>query len=67
MLKKQGWHLLSLMVLLAGVALIAADDFLMGQLWGISTKFWFWLALGVPIVHQIVVPVIWRGSFIISG
>ncbi len=31
-----------------------------GTLWGISTKKWFWIAIGVPILHQIYVWIIWR-------
>ncbi|MBT3188741.1 MAG: hypothetical protein HN736_01725 [Anaerolineae bacterium] len=62
MFKKQGWHFLSLVVLLAGVAALFGDDFASGQLWGASTKFWFWFAIGVPVAHQIVVPIIWRGE-----
>ena len=32
MFKKQGWHFLSLVVLLAGVAALFGDDFASGQL-----------------------------------
>ena len=62
MFKKQGWHILSLAGLLAIVYLIADDDFLFGGLSGISTRTWFWIAISVPIAHQIVVPLVWRGE-----
>ena len=62
MLKKQGWHFLSLGALLAGAAALARGDVLAGQLWGISTQAWFWFAIAVPVAHQIVVGVIWRGQ-----
>jgi hypothetical protein len=60
--KKQGWHLLSLVILLAGVAALARGDMLTGHLWGISTQAWFWIAIAVPVAHQIIVGVIWRGQ-----
>jgi hypothetical protein len=60
MLKKQGWHFLSLVVLLAGVTFLARGDVLSGQLWGISTQAWFWIAIAVPIIHQIFVWLFWR-------
>ncbi len=62
MFKKQGWHLFFLVVFLAVFALIAREDFLSGQLWGIDTQVWFWIAATVPVVHQIVVPLVWRGE-----
>jgi hypothetical protein len=31
-----------------------------GTLWGISTKKWFWIAIAVPIFHQVYVWIIWR-------
>ena len=60
MFKKQGWHLLSLVASLVILSLIVDDQFLSGMLWGISTGTWFWVAVAVPIVHQIVVPLVWR-------
>jgi len=60
--KKQGWHLLFLVILLVGVAALARGDVLTGQLWGISTQAWFWIAIAVPVAHQIVVGVVWRGQ-----
>lgn len=62
MFKKQGWHFLSLAVLLTTVIFLARDEVLAGQLWGIHTQIWFWFAIAVPVTHQIVVAIIWRGQ-----
>lgn len=62
MFKKQGWHLLSLVASLVILSLVVDAQFPSGQLWGIRTGIWFWVAVAVPIVHQIVVPLIWRGE-----
>jgi hypothetical protein len=58
--KKQGWHLLFLILLLVGVALLASGDVLAGQLWGLSTRTWLWIAIAVPVIHQIFVWLFWR-------
>jgi hypothetical protein len=60
MFEKQGWHLLFLVVLLVGVAALAQGDVLMGSLWGISTYTWLWIAIAVPVLHQIFVWLFWR-------
>lgn len=62
MFEKQGWHLFFLLLLLVGVAALAQGEVLAGQLWGISTRVWLWIAVAVPVVHQIVVPIMWRGQ-----
>lgn len=60
MFEKQGWHFLSLAVLLASVAAFARGDELTGSLWGISTQTWLWIAIAVPVIHQILVWLFWR-------
>jgi len=60
MFEKQGWHFFFLVLLLVGVAFIAQGDALNGQLWGISTQVWLWIAIAVPVVHQIFVWLFWR-------
>jgi hypothetical protein len=60
MFEKQGWHLFFLAVLLAGVAALARDGMLTGSLWGISTQAWLWIAIAVPVAHQIYVWLFWR-------
>jgi hypothetical protein len=53
MFENQGWHLLFLALLLAGVAIFAQGDMLAGQLWGIRTPVWLRIAVAVPVVHQL--------------
>jgi len=60
MFEKQGWHIFFLALLLVGVASLAQDDTVSGQLWGISSQAWLWIAIAVPIVHQIFVWLFWR-------
>lgn len=62
MFKKQGWHLFFLVLLLSGVAILGTDSLLTGQLWGVKTSVWFWIAIIVPVAHQIIVPLVWRGE-----
>ena len=58
----QFWHLLSLVVLIAGISiyLFYSLTVLDGSLWGISTTSWFWLAIAIPIIHQLYVWLVWR-------
>jgi hypothetical protein len=63
MFEKQGWHLLFLALLLAGVAIFAQGDMLAGQLWGIRTPVWLRIAVAVPVVHQLLVWFFWRAEF----
>jgi len=59
--EKQWLHVLLLVVLL--VPLVAAsrhDVFQAGQLWGIRTPTWFWLAVALPVLHQTYVWFCWR-------
>jgi len=60
--KGQLWHLLALFILIISIGLYASSssDIYMGSLWNGSTKLWFWLAIAIPIVHQIYVFLIWR-------
>lgn len=60
MFEKQGWHYLFLVILLVSVAFIAQGDLLAGSLWGISSQTWLWIAIAVPVVHQIFVWLFWR-------
>jgi len=58
----QIWHLLFLIIFIAAIQTFITDDVyaMSGALWGISTKRWFWIAIGVPILHQVYVWIIWR-------
>ena len=60
--KQQHWHLLSLILLLGGLYFFNQenDAFHQGQLWGLSTFYWFIIAIAVPILHQIYVLICWR-------
>ncbi|MBC8335143.1 MAG: hypothetical protein ISR59_01265 [Anaerolineales bacterium] len=60
MFEKQGWHYFILILLLAGVTMLARGDVLIGELWGISTQTWLWIAIAIPIIHQIIVWLFWR-------
>ena len=55
MFEKQGQHYLLLVLLLLGVYFLATGDLLSGQLWGIHTQTWFWIAVATPVLHQIIV------------
>ena len=59
--EKQWLHVSALVVLLAGLAVLSGfDSVRSGQLWGITTPVWFWLAAAVAIVHQVYVWFCWR-------
>ena len=60
-LERQWLHALLLAILLAGlVAVSRVDGFLDGELWGVSTECWFWLAVALPVIHQVWVWFCWR-------
>jgi len=59
--ERQWLHALCLVVLLTGMMLVNNHEGVLdGQLWGITTSFWFWLAVGIAITHQIYVWFCWR-------
>jgi len=60
MFEKQGWHFFFLALLLVGVAFVAQGDIVSGRLWGISSQAWLWIAVAVPVIHQIFVWLFWR-------
>lgn len=60
--EKQGQHYLILVLLLAGVYFLASGEVLSGQLWGIRTPTWLWIAVATPVLHQIVVALLWRAE-----
>ena len=62
MFEKQGQHYFLLIVLLIGVYFLATGDVLSGQLWGIGTQTWLWIAIATPVLHQIVVVFLWRAE-----
>ena len=58
----QFWHLLFVIIFITALQIFITynTNVMSGSLWGISTKKWFWIAIGVPILHQIYVWIIWR-------
>jgi protein-S-isoprenylcysteine O-methyltransferase Ste14 len=56
-------HLISLIVLVFAVYWASrAEDFLSGSLYGLDTAIWFWLAIAIPIAHQVFVWITWRAE-----
>jgi hypothetical protein len=62
MFEKQAQHYLLLAVLLLGVYFLAKGDVLAGQLWGIPSQTWLWIAIAVPVLHQVTVALLWRAE-----
>ena len=59
--EKQWLHASALVVLLAGLAVLSGfDSVRSGQLWGVTTPVWFWLAAAVAVAHQVYVWFCWR-------
>ena len=59
--EKQLLHLLYLMLLLAGLFLFSKlDGFDKGKLWGVETITWFYLLVGITVIHQVFVWFCWR-------
>jgi hypothetical protein len=61
-LKYQMWHLISLLVLICLLQfyITGNPEIIGGSYWNVDTKSWFWLAIVIPISHQIYVLLIWR-------
>jgi hypothetical protein len=57
----QGRHVVALIILMIPVIWFARQGgTLVGGWLGISTHTWFWIAIWVPIIHQLGVMVLWR-------
>jgi protein-S-isoprenylcysteine O-methyltransferase Ste14 len=60
-LEKQPLHLLYLILLLAGLFLLSQlNGFRKGELWGVETITWFYLLVGITVIHQVFVWFCWR-------
>lgn len=59
-LEKQLWHLISLAILIYGIKIFIDNPTLEGEFWGLSTKTWLIYSVGIAIVHQVYVLIIWR-------
>lgn len=66
LLKHQEWHFLSLLILFVVVYFCLRLDptLLSGELYGMSTRFWFILAFTAPILHQVYVLLCWRSELL---
>ncbi len=61
--ERQLSHLVSLIVLVFAVYWASrAEGVLSGSLYGLDTVFWFWLAITIPIAHQVFVWITWRAE-----
>ncbi|HJS36560.1 MAG TPA: methyltransferase [Burkholderiales bacterium] len=61
--ERQWFHALLLAALLVGLAVVSgADGVRGGQLWGVTTPVWFWLAVALAVVHQAYVWLCWRAQ-----
>ena len=59
--ERQWLHALLLGALLVGLVLVSSvEGFLAGELWGVSTRVWFWVAVSLAVVHQVFVWFCWR-------
>lgn len=59
--QRQGWHLLALAVLLGALLVVTPDrGTAAGAFLGLNTPAWFWLAVAIPIAHQVYVWLVWR-------
>ncbi len=60
--RHQIWHLFSLVILIISIKLyvLNSPEILDGAFWGLSASSWFWLAIAIPIIHQIYVWLVWR-------
>jgi len=58
----QIWHLISalLLVALAQHSIFHNPAGMVGEYWGVTTQQWFWIAISVPLLHQLYVWLIWR-------
>ena len=61
--ERQWLHAALLAVLLSSAALACGlDGFQAGQLWGIDTSKWFWIAIAMAVAHQVFVWLCWRAQ-----
>jgi hypothetical protein len=59
----QWLHALLLAALVAGLAMVSGSEGVRsGQLWGVTTPVWFWLAIALAVVHQVYVWLCWRAQ-----
>jgi hypothetical protein len=57
---RQIWHLLALVILIPITWALAAPALRQGAFLGIEDTTWFWLSMGIPILHQVIVWIVFR-------
>lgn len=58
--KRQGWHFI-ILVILIGISYAFASPALEGEAWGgLLDSTWYWLAVTLTVLHQILVWLVWR-------
>ncbi len=62
LLRYQFRHLLALLLLMLAirVAIAVWPDMLQGSFWGLNSRIWLWLAIAIPVLHQVYVMLTWR-------
>ncbi|MCG6858703.1 MAG: phosphatidylethanolamine N-methyltransferase family protein [Salaquimonas sp.] len=61
--ERQWLHALGLIVLLPICAWMTGLDAVRhGSLWGLATINWYWIAIFIPILHQVYVLIVWRSE-----
>jgi hypothetical protein len=60
--KFQHWQWLAafVLVLITQQIILLDNSFIAGSAWGMSTESWLWIAVSIPILHQLYVWFIWR-------
>lgn len=60
--RHQKWNLISIIFFIALLQLLVfySDTMILGNLWGVETIVWFWVAVSIPIIHQTYVWLVWR-------
>ena len=60
--EKQGWHAAALALLLPFMGWLLSIWDGNGQFWGLSAPVWYWLAVVIPIMHQLFVWFVWQAQ-----
>lgn len=59
--ERQGFHVIALLLLLIGVYFATKIEGMQeGSLWGVDSIYWFWMAVLIPVLHQVYVWFCWR-------
>lgn len=59
--ERQGFHVIALLLLLIGAYFATKIEGMQeGSLWGVNSIYWFWMAVLIPVLHQVYVWFCWR-------